>query len=194
MPRPDVSDLRREQILNAALALFSKKGIDSTSMSEIAKQCELSKATIYHYFDSKDDMVIALLNSLFAHDADAFEAFQNQSYGASQRLMTYAKSYATTVSTQPHLFAVFIEFYSNSIRRELIREILAGYFEAYAIAFTQVFQQGYENGEFQRGNSQLAADTFISLLEGVIIMSFIRKTDINKCIEESTQLFLNSLG
>lgn len=193
MPRPDVSDLRREQILNAALALFSKKGIDSTSMNEIAKQCELSKATIYHYFDSKDEMVLALLESIFVHDDDAFVALQNPELSVTERLMTYVGNYAETILGQPQLFALFFEFYGNSIRRESIRETLSSYFDNYTKVFTNIFQEGFDEGEFQEENAQLVAESFMALLEGTVIMSFIRKLDLANSMKQSAQLFLNNL-
>lgn len=193
MPRPDVSDLRREQILNAALVSFSKKGIDLTSMKEIAKQCKLSKATIYHYFDSKDEMVLALLKSIFVHDDDAFVALQNPELSVTERLMTYVGNYAETILGQPQLFALFFEFYGNSIRRESIRETLSSYFDNYTKVFTNIFQEGFDKGEFQEENAQLVAESFMALLEGTVIMSFIRKLDLANSMKQSAQLFLNNL-
>ncbi len=194
MPRPDVSDIRREQILDAALELFSETGIEATSMNAIAKKCELSKATIYHYFDSKDVMVLALLESIFAHDEDAFTDLQNRNLPVSERIMSYVGIYTGTILKQPQLFALFFEFYGNSIRRESVRETLGSYFDNYTMVFTNIFQEGFEAGEFREANAQLVAESFIALIEGTVIMSFIRKLDLADSMKQSTQLFLQSLG
>mgnify|MGYP000542205115 CR=1 FL=1 len=194
MPRPDVSDIRREQILTAAMALFSKTGIEATSMNAIAKECGFSKATIYHYFESKDDMVLSLLDNVFAHDEDAFQALQNTEVSVSDRIMSYIDSYAAIVLEQPQLFALFFEFYGNSIRREIVRETLSGYFDTYTDVFTTVFQQGYDTGEFNKGSAELAAESFVALVEGTVLMSFIRKIDLINSLKNSIHLFLSSLG
>ena len=68
MPRPDVSDERKTQILAAAAELFSRNGIHASSMTEIALSAKLSKAAVYHYYDSKDAMVEALVRQLFDSD------------------------------------------------------------------------------------------------------------------------------
>jgi AcrR family transcriptional regulator len=68
VPKPDVSDERIPQILNAAAQMFSQHGIDGASMSQIAKSADVSKAMIYYYFDSKDALVSTLVRNLF--DAD----------------------------------------------------------------------------------------------------------------------------
>jgi AcrR family transcriptional regulator len=51
----------RERILDAALTLFAEKGYDATSMREIAEQLGITKAALYYHFDSKADIVRAML-------------------------------------------------------------------------------------------------------------------------------------
>jgi len=48
---------RRREIALAALDLFADKGFEGTSMSQIAKACDISKGGIYLYFASKDDLI-----------------------------------------------------------------------------------------------------------------------------------------
>jgi TetR/AcrR family transcriptional regulator, repressor for uid operon len=53
------SDLR-EKIIQAAIESFAQTGFDKTKMEEIAKRLGLSKGTIYLYFNSKDDLFLAI--------------------------------------------------------------------------------------------------------------------------------------
>jgi AcrR family transcriptional regulator len=50
-----------ELILETALSLFCEKGYYSTSIDNIAKQAEISKGLLYHYFKSKADVLAALV-------------------------------------------------------------------------------------------------------------------------------------
>jgi AcrR family transcriptional regulator len=54
-------ELRRTSILEAARALFAEKDYQSTTMEEIAERAELSKGTLYLYFESKDDLYISII-------------------------------------------------------------------------------------------------------------------------------------
>ena len=45
---------RKEQILKGALLVFKQKGIEKSTMDEIAKQSDFGKASLYYYFSSKD--------------------------------------------------------------------------------------------------------------------------------------------
>ena len=64
-PRPDVTGERKIQILNAAEGVFTKKGFDDARMDDIAEETGLSKGTLYNYFKSKDDLIIAILDRIF---------------------------------------------------------------------------------------------------------------------------------
>lgn len=68
---------RREAILDAAEAVFLKKGVAPTTMDEIAQRAELAKGTLYLYFASKDELFCAVslrwLRELDARQASAAE-------------------------------------------------------------------------------------------------------------------------
>jgi TetR/AcrR family transcriptional regulator len=51
---------RREEILDAARDVFFRKGLLLTTMDEIAEKAELSKATLYLYYKSKEDLFLAV--------------------------------------------------------------------------------------------------------------------------------------
>lgn len=51
-------DIKKQQILEAALNLFMEKGYPKTSMQDIAAECNISKATLYKFFDSKEEIGI----------------------------------------------------------------------------------------------------------------------------------------
>ncbi|RRK32776.1 TetR/AcrR family transcriptional regulator [Schaedlerella arabinosiphila] len=57
--------VHRENIVSAASALFMERGITATSMDDIAKAAGYSKATLYVYFENKEEIVgILVLNSM----------------------------------------------------------------------------------------------------------------------------------
>jgi len=57
---------RREEILHTAVKLFAGRGIDHTTIQDIALQVGISKGLIYNYFDSKE----ALLEELIKNGID----------------------------------------------------------------------------------------------------------------------------
>src|SRR5262249_424611 len=62
MPKvlPGYLEKRRQQILDAASACFSRNGFHQTSMQEICSEAELSPGAIYRYFRSKEEIIAAI--------------------------------------------------------------------------------------------------------------------------------------
>ncbi|MGX9349697.1 TetR/AcrR family transcriptional regulator [Shimia sp. W99] len=56
-------DQKRENILKAAARVFANEGFDRASMSMLARDCGISKANIYHYYDSKDAILYDILET-----------------------------------------------------------------------------------------------------------------------------------
>ncbi len=56
-------DQKREQILKKAASVFADQGFDRASMTLLAKECGISKANIYHYYDSKDAILYDILET-----------------------------------------------------------------------------------------------------------------------------------
>jgi AcrR family transcriptional regulator len=57
---------KREKILDAALARFEHYGFLKTTVDEIARQAQVGKGTVYSYFNSKKEILIALVDQEFA--------------------------------------------------------------------------------------------------------------------------------
>ena len=59
--RQEQAQRRREQFIDAALAVFAAKGVDGTSIKDIAKAASVTPGLLYHYFSSKEALVAAVL-------------------------------------------------------------------------------------------------------------------------------------
>ncbi|MFC3119249.1 TetR/AcrR family transcriptional regulator [Jhaorihella thermophila] len=56
-------DQKRAQILKSAARVFAREGFDRASMTQLARECGISKANIYHYYDSKDAILFDILDT-----------------------------------------------------------------------------------------------------------------------------------
>lgn len=65
MARPIAKDhdVKRAHILRTAATVFADAGFARASMSQVAKDCGISKANIYHYYDSKDALLFDILDT-----------------------------------------------------------------------------------------------------------------------------------
>jgi AcrR family transcriptional regulator len=78
MPRVRADDYEEkyQAILDSAAVLFAKTGYPGAKLNDVAKLCGASKSMLYHYFPTKDDLLLALLSEhLERLIADMEEAF-----------------------------------------------------------------------------------------------------------------------
>src|SRR5581483_5025184 len=66
-------DRRKAEIMRVTLGILATNGYQGTSLEEVAERTDIAKATIYHYFTGKDDLVAAALDSLTTDVLDHLE-------------------------------------------------------------------------------------------------------------------------
>jgi AcrR family transcriptional regulator len=68
--------IARSQILSAAIDLFSRRGLDAVTIDDIAAAADVGKGTIYNYFATKEDIVVAFMADLEARMAPTIARFR----------------------------------------------------------------------------------------------------------------------
>ncbi len=64
---------KTEEIHNVVTRLFAKKGYHNTSMREIARELSMNQSSLYHYFDSKEEILFTLINDAMDDALDTLE-------------------------------------------------------------------------------------------------------------------------
>ena len=59
--REQQAEQRRNQFIDIALDLFSEKGVDGATIKEIAARADVAQGLVYHYFDSKEALLLAVI-------------------------------------------------------------------------------------------------------------------------------------
>lgn len=163
----DVSADRRKQILRAAIDVFAERGFHRTRVSDIAKKAGVAYGLIYHYFESKDDV----LDSVFKDNWSIFlkvlrDLRDDESKPVVERLGVVADSMLEALHVAPALVQVIIQEVSRS-DRFVHREK----FEAFQEAFESVqaiIEQGQASGEIRTDvDAQIAPFIFFGALETV---------------------------
>jgi AcrR family transcriptional regulator len=98
--------LRRAAILEVAREVFTEEGYAATSMSSIAARLGGSKATLYKYFPSKEDLFSACLEDLIVSTADEMLPPAPNSDDLEKTLAGFCRK-VTTAMVSPPLLALF---------------------------------------------------------------------------------------
>lgn len=117
MPRsPAENDrIRREtteRILTTSLSLFCEKGYYATSIEEIAKQAQISKGLLYHYFKSKEELLSALVDHRIEDVLVVMNAAKRKRTPAVQ-IRHIVEGALADVQRQPEVFRFYLNLFSQ---------------------------------------------------------------------------------
>jgi AcrR family transcriptional regulator len=138
----------RENIKNAALELFGKLGYHSTSISQIAKAAGVSKGLMYSYFDSKQD----LLHAIIMEAMDIGMGLMNEAMGKTQdpyeQLVQIVEASFQWVIENLHYWKLLTSLaFQPGIMEGLEEEMKSGQEMAMGASIDIFRKLGYENPE-----------------------------------------------
>ena len=166
-PRPDVSEERRAQIIEAALACFTRQGYVNTKMDDIVAESGLSKGAIYWYFKSKDDLFKAASNSVMEKAAEKSLAAIMACETATEKLRVGAQCLVDVCREIEGYFGLVVEFWTQSERREEVVAFWADMIRQYQGAVRAIFEQGVQTGEFKPMDTEALAWMIMAAYDGL---------------------------
>ena len=191
-PKPDVSAERKQQILTAATRVFARRGIEASKVQDIAKEAGLSVGGVYWYYQSKEEIVLGLLQSFVEKDLDLARSFLQAPGSARQRLELIL---TTGLTETARLMPVTLEVYRQSIHNAAVRSLLQAYKSSYETILADLLAQGIANGEFRAANPLAAATMLIALYEGTQELSLLNPepSHVQEMFAANLALFFDGL-
>ena len=169
-PRPDVSEERKDQIMNAAEEVFTQKGLDNARMDDIAEETGLSKGTLYLYFKSKDDLIAAILDRIFQREFRAFGNVDLSTMSATDAIWLFTDTVIKDIKVILRLMPIAYEFLALAFRNKVVQKALKIYLNRYMDIFTPTIQRGIETGEFRQVDVKEVGIAIGAIVEGTLLL------------------------
>ncbi len=139
---------RKQQIIRAAVKRFARHGLGKTTLEEIARDIRIGKATIYHYFESKDELFFASLKwetDQFIEDIKAI--FINEELAVGARLLEYI-SYKENIDKHYkllfNLILQLVEDESFEKEKDIMKNMLNREEEIVKLALSSIYSSRLE--------------------------------------------------
>ena len=169
-PRPNVTDERKSQIINAAEDVFTKKGFAEARMDDIAEETGLSKGTLYNYFKSKDDLIIAILDRIFQREFRVFGEMDYSEKSATETISIFVDTIAKDIKLMLRLMPIAYEFLALAFRNKTVQKALKVYVNRYMDVLVPIIENGIASGEFKEVDPKEVAIAMGAILEGTILI------------------------
>ena len=155
----------RAKLVDVARQLFAKKGVEATTMNDIAVASKKGRRTLYTYFKSKDQIYMAVVES-------ELEMLSTQMEKAASKPVSPDKKILELIMT--HLDAIKMVVYRNgTLRADFFRDIwrveaMRKEFDRKETAvFRRVLHEGKEQNLFDIDNVEITADILHYCIKGI---------------------------
>lgn len=168
MTRRKSEEIRREEILEAALKCFSKRGYHDTRMDDIIKESGLSKGAIYWYFKGKRDIFIFLIEQHLEKDKIIWERLLKEYELGPDFLIKAGLLYLKKHFEDEKLSPFFTEFIAESYRDKKIRKKLNKVYKRWIEMVKEAFDMVIKEGKMKKFDTKSLSISLIALIEGLV--------------------------
>ncbi|WP_418827638.1 TetR/AcrR family transcriptional regulator [Phocaeicola sp.] len=155
----------RAKLVDVARQLFAKKGVEATTMNDIALASKKGRRTLYTYFKNKDQIYMAVVESELKMLSDTMDKVARKPIVPDKKILELIMT---------HLDIIKMAVYRNgTLRADFFRDIwrveaMRKYFDNNEIKlFREVLKEGKDQGIFDIDNVEITADILHYCIKGI---------------------------
>ncbi|MDY3268255.1 MAG: TetR/AcrR family transcriptional regulator [Phocaeicola sp.] len=161
----------RAKLVDVARQLFAKKGVEDTTMNDIAQASKKGRRTLYTYFKSKEEIYMAVVESEVEMLSERLEAVASKNISPEKKILELIITHLETTKT--------IVYRNGTLRADFFRDIWRveaerKHFDAREmVLFRKILYEGKESGVFDIDDVEITASILHFCLKGIEV-PFIR--------------------
>ena len=189
------TEVRQEQIIEAAMNLIASRGLKGLSMAALANRIGLVPSAIYRHFKSKDDIVDMILDFIQERLLTNIRITCKETSEPMERLQRILKRHVETLRENraiPRIIFTEDVFSGNPKRKTKVYGIVNGYLEG----LNKIIRDGQEKGQIRSDmDSKTVALMFLGMIQPGAILWFLSdgKFDISKQSEKNWNVFREAI-
>lgn len=158
-------DEKRRKILENAARIFAKKGYERASLEEIAGKLKLTKASLYHYIKSKEEMLFLIQMQAIEQLQKALEIVLESGKDPREKLGEAVKCHVLTV-TQRHVVGALRQ--QELILPKKWRDEIVARRDHYDLTFLKIIEEGIEKGVFRAMDWKMSKMAVLGALNWIV--------------------------
>ena len=184
--------MTRDEILEAAAQIIREKGYHATSMQDIAEAVDLRKASLYHHFDGKQNILVELLDMALDILIEELEKVVKTQVSPEEKLRLAMRSYLNSLAKYNDLASVLL-LEHRSLEQKLRKKHVSRR-DRYEELWRGIIEDGVSTGVFICDDPGLATKVVLGIANWTIMWyrqeGSLSATDI---ADQSANLVLNGL-
>jgi AcrR family transcriptional regulator len=164
-------ETRRQQILDAALRCFSRDGFHNTTTADIVRESGVSQGTLYLYFTTKDDMVLALSEDRHQREA-MLNALAQKEQDPIKGLLALIELHGKGLNHEERLDGrrVGVQGWAEALRNPRIHASVVEGLTMVREAIARLIERGQHTGQIRPEiDPDAVARTLVAVFQGLVL-------------------------
>jgi len=160
-------DLRKDQILDAALTVLVQHGYEGSRMDDVVSESQLSKGAIYWYYKSKKAMYLDLVNFWVIRYSATINHLVENDQSAPDQLKSLFNYFIDQYESDPDPFIALTEFWSMAQKDNDFREKLQKVYSQFLEVLEKIVAKGVKDGDFKKLDIRITAMSIMLNVESI---------------------------
>jgi AcrR family transcriptional regulator len=179
VPKVGTEPIRRQQILDAAFKNIAEHSLEGTRMRSIAKTARVSQPSLHYYFDSKDGLIVALLDRLLAEFGAARDKGLAAAAGPQAKLHALLEVQRQLVAESPEILEVYYDFWVQATKKSRIRRQMKRMQAHWRQVIGEILAEGVQQGVYRSDRVEMVPALIASILHGAALQHVIDPEDFD---------------
>jgi AcrR family transcriptional regulator len=166
---PEKEEKRKTQIIQAAYDVIASKGYNNFTIDDIAHQAGLSKGGVLHYFKTKDDILIHLLEQIYTLIENYIKKKSDKYKAPEKKLKAVIIAYIIVAKKNPAFYIVMVDFWAQITINERVKSINTRIFDKMCQEIRKIIDLGIKQGVFNEIDSLNASYAIVAMVTNISI-------------------------
>lgn len=166
MPKKSIAEIRKQEIVEHFYEVIISEGFENASMGKVAKRMEVNSSLLIHYFSTKEEMILALIDFVVAKYEKTFLPLLESTETPGERLHMVLDSLFSADWDNLTDSRCFYSIYPLILFRATVKVKFQELYSKFKEALVKEISLAIEGGLIPEKEADLSASLIISMLEG----------------------------
>jgi|TARA_B100000315_G_scaffold146999_1_gene136010 TetR/AcrR family fatty acid metabolism transcriptional regulator len=189
---------KRELIIEAAIKVFARDGLEKGKIADIAKEAGIGKGTVYEYFSSKEDIFQAIEQYVFTDFNLIFDQLSSSSLSPPQKLTALMENALDMFMEMGDVMLILMELWAQAGRGHVHGSdpsLFVEYYDDFRQRVESILEDGIKTGELRKMNKEGVATLLLAFMDGLVWQFVIlnEPEKFNKIKSEAIKSFMRGI-
>ncbi len=190
---------KKQLIIEAAIKVFARDGLEKGKIADIAKEAGIGKGTVYEYFRSKNDIFKVIEKSVFSDFSIVFEELNSSTLSPTKKLSNLLEQGIDMFMEMGDVLLIIMELWAQAGRGHVHgsdSSLFVEYYDYFRKGVESILSDGILSGEFRDMNKEGVATLLLAFMDGLSWQFVILKDSkkFNKIKSEAIESFMRGIS